>query len=298
MRTPKNHPPDVSLNEPLVSIILPTYNGKKYLAQSIESCLNQTYTNIELIIVNDASTDDTPNIINKYSKLDPRIRIISNKKNKKLPGSLNVGHAASRGELITWTSDDNYFHPASIHEMAEALKSNLQIGMVYCDFAIINADGRVIRRVSVPASDALFEYNCIGACFLYRKDVYKTIGMYDAAAIYTEDYDYWLRVSAWYSIVPLHKELYFYRFHDGALTSIIKKEKIALAKEFAIMRNLSSLKWLEAEQRFEKAMYFARKASSRRDYLHMLKYMVIALSQSPSQAQSWYKNLIARRFRG
>ena len=89
-----------------VSIILPTYNGKKYIRDSIESIINQTYTNWELIIVNDCSTDDTQKIIEEYQQKDKRIIVINNEKNLKLPASLNRGFEEASGEYYTWTSDD------------------------------------------------------------------------------------------------------------------------------------------------------------------------------------------------
>ena len=105
----------------LVSIILPTYNGEKYIKDSIESCLCQTYRNIELIIVNDCSTDGTLDLIKKYAAKDRRVRIIENQKNLKLPASLNEGFKASSGDLLTWTSDDNMFRENAIERMVDML---------------------------------------------------------------------------------------------------------------------------------------------------------------------------------
>ncbi|MFT5212615.1 MAG: glycosyltransferase involved in cell wall biosynthesis, partial [Patiriisocius sp.] len=99
------------MSNPFVSIILPVYNGEKYLSKSIESCLNQTYRNIELIIVNDCSTDKTLEIVDGYLKLDSRIKVLTNSANKRLPASLNIGHLQAQGDYITWTSDDNLYLP-------------------------------------------------------------------------------------------------------------------------------------------------------------------------------------------
>jgi glycosyltransferase involved in cell wall biosynthesis len=101
---------------PLVSIILPTYNGSQYLSEAIESCLHQTYENWELILVDDCSTDATPQIIGRYVGRDPRIRSIRHASNKKLPEALNTGHAAAQGEYLMWTSDDNRLLPAAIEK--------------------------------------------------------------------------------------------------------------------------------------------------------------------------------------
>src|SRR5574344_1693507 len=114
----------------LVSIVLPVYNGEKYLAQSIESVLNQTYENIELIIVNDCSTDNSRDIAQKYANKNSGIKIIDNTENKKLPASLNIGFEAANGEYYTWTSDDNYYEPTAIEKMVQYLKTKPTDGMV------------------------------------------------------------------------------------------------------------------------------------------------------------------------
>ena len=85
----------------MVSIILPTYNGEAYIAQSIESILSQTYKKFELIIVNDCSTDHTLEIIQRYKEKDARIRVINNIVNKKLPCSLNIGFSDARGDYLS-----------------------------------------------------------------------------------------------------------------------------------------------------------------------------------------------------
>ncbi|HXL56803.1 MAG TPA: glycosyltransferase family 2 protein, partial [Chitinophagaceae bacterium] len=100
--------------QPAISIVLPTYNGSKYIRTSIESCLNQTFTDFELIIVNDCSTDNTASIIEEYAAKDSRIIIIHNAFNKKLPLSLNTGFDIAKGKYHTWTSDDNYFAPNAL----------------------------------------------------------------------------------------------------------------------------------------------------------------------------------------
>lgn len=97
-----------------VSIILPVYNGERYLEQSIRSVLNQTYTDLELVIVNDCSTDYTETIIMKFVNEDKRVKYIRNDENMKLPGSLNVGFSHATGEYYTWTSDDNMYQEQAV----------------------------------------------------------------------------------------------------------------------------------------------------------------------------------------
>jgi glycosyltransferase involved in cell wall biosynthesis len=121
---------------PLVSIVLPTYNGSRYIQQSIDSCLNQTYSNIELIIVDDGSTDCTEQIINSYT--DNRIRYIQHQKNAGLPTALNTGVAHATGDYLTWTSDDNFYAPQAIETQLTFLLKN-KYDFVYCDIFVMTA---------------------------------------------------------------------------------------------------------------------------------------------------------------
>ena len=115
---------------PKVSIVLPTYNGEEYISNAIESIINQTYNDWELIIVNDCSNDNTLDIINKYALADSRISIIINNQNMKLPESLNIGFRNAKGDYLSWTSDDNMYDSKAIEKMVHYLDSNPNDNMV------------------------------------------------------------------------------------------------------------------------------------------------------------------------
>lgn len=207
-------------NNKFISIILPVYNGEKYLAASIESCLNQTHRNLELIIVNDCSTDNTFDIANRYAASDDRIRIINNKENKKLPASLNIGHKESKGDFITWTSDDNLYDLYALEVLLnEILKNHTDI--VYSDFVLIDEKGCKLREVQLPGIENIIFGNFIGTCFLYRKEVYLRNNGYNENFFLVEDYDFWLRSVLHSSYGHVKKTLYYYRKHSKSLTNQI-----------------------------------------------------------------------------
>jgi len=211
--------------QPLVSIILPTYNGSKFLQQSIDSCLKQTYSNIELIIVDDCSTDSTPDIIK--SNGDHRIKYIRHEKNKKLPLSLNTGFANASGAYLTWTSDDNYFVSSAIEIMLSFLIDNQDVDFVYTDYYTIDEIDNV-TPIELPSNlNELLYRNVIGACFLYKRTIYDKIGGYDKDFFLCEDYEYWLRIYiSNYKMVRLSSNLYYYRTHSNSLTSTVKAKKM------------------------------------------------------------------------
>lgn len=200
---------------PKVSIVLPTYNGSKYIGQSIESCLNQTYRDIELIIVDDASTDETPKIVKSYA--DPRLVYIRHEKNMKLPVALNTGFSRASGDYLTWTSDDNFYDVSAIDRMLSFMRDNA-CDFVYCDYYKVK-DGTSSEKkiVHLPDSLDLSVRNEVGACFLYSRAVKEAVGDYDTEMFLAEDYDYWIRVEKRFPMRHLAETLYSYRDHAKAL---------------------------------------------------------------------------------
>lgn len=208
------------MNKGLVSIVLPVYNGDKYLSQSIESCLNQTYKNIELVIVNDYSTDNTLLIANHYAKLDDRVRIITNETNKKLPASLNIGHKEAKGNYITWTSDDNLFKIEALENLLNAMEEQ-KADVVYSDFILIDEVGMISREVEYIGFENIIFGNFVGASFLYKKEVFERNNGYSENLFLVEDYDFWLRALIHSQFFHLKKKLYYYRKHGDSLTNAI-----------------------------------------------------------------------------
>lgn len=208
----------------LISVVMPVYNGGKMLSDSIESVLNQTYDNIELIIVNDYSTDNTESIIDNYASKDSRVVKINNPRNLKLPATLNVGFQRAEGEYWTWTSADNKYKPTAIATMAEIMDNNTEVGFVYANFTAIDSNGNVLYERELESSDSLQYGNCIGACFLYKKECAIKAGQYDITLFLAEDYDYWIRLSRETKIHHINESLYYYRRHENSLTSTRETE--------------------------------------------------------------------------
>lgn len=200
-----------------VSIVLPTHNGSRYIREAVESCLTQSHRDLELIVVDDGSTDNTPEILAHYT--DARMRVLQHRTNLGLPAALNTGFAASRGEYLTWTSDDNWYHSRAIETMLAALTVNPGVALVYAGMRLVDAQGKLIREVEAGAPAMLRTKNIVGACFLYRRCVYEVVGDYDDNLAGAEDYDYWLRTAAQFSVLPITQILYNYRVHSRALSS-------------------------------------------------------------------------------
>ena len=220
---------------PTVTTVLPCYNGAFFLARSIDSVIAQTFTDWELIIVNDCSTDNSLEIMQRYADEDSRIRIINNEHNLKLPGALNRGFSEAKGKYLTWTSHDNRMGPTMLEEFVSYLDNNPDKGLVtacYAAFSLKTGE----QLYEVHHSDPqlyLPLFNCVCYAFMYRREVLETVGDYDTTLFLVEDYDYWVRIWQKYPVGKIYKVLYYTGVGDDTLTLSRKKE---IAEKLVEMR--------------------------------------------------------------
>lgn len=281
--------------QPLVSIILPTYNGSRYVREAIESCLAQTYRHWELIVVDDCSTDSTPAIIAEHAARDPRIKSIRHPQNMKLPAALNTGHAAAQGHYLTWTSDDNRFLSRAIEEMVKFMEQHSSIGMVYTDCIIIDENGDYVSAFPAQPASQLAYQNALGPCFLYRKSVYQAVGEYDRDLFLAEDYDYWLRVYRQFEMAPLHLPLYEYRMHGYSLTSTSKRAALLASLEWTLRRHLPYLHRCSEQERAQGWIICAATAARRKALFRAASAYLRALSISPAFSINYVARKLAAR---
>ncbi len=204
---------------PRVSMVMPVHNGARWLADAIDSVLAQDFADFELILVDDASRDASPAIMAQAAARDPRVQLLRLDANVGLPAALNHGFAAARGDLHSWTSDDNILRPAMLRRLVATLDTHPDADVAHADFMLIDEAGSDLGRSRVGPIDRLLYGNNIGACFLYRARVTEALGGYDTQLFGVEDYDFWLRAAQRFTFVALHEDLYLYRKHGGSLTS-------------------------------------------------------------------------------
>jgi len=282
---------------PLVSIILPTYNGSRYLSEAIDSCLAQTYQQWELIVVDDCSSDSTPDIIASYVSRDSRIRSIRHQHNQKLPASLNTGHAAARGTYLTWTSDDNRFLSPALAAMTNFLEEHPTVGVVYADCVLIDDRGQYLGEYSAEPASRLAYMNALRACFLYRRNVYETLGGYDADLFLAEDYEYWLRASRHFELAPLHKVLYEYRWHDESLTISASRRRVRASIERALRRHLPHLRHASRQDLARGWTVCAANAARRGDLVQATGAYLRALRTAPGSSVGYVAKKVFDRIR-
>ena len=262
----------------LVSVVLPVYNGEKHIEKSIKSVLSQTYSNLELIIVNDGSTDKSLEIAREYAQKDERIWII-NQRNKKLPSALSAGFRKSKGQFLTWISADNVMLPDCIKILVENLNRKPDVAMVYGNMRLINKKGRRKRghfwfekplfsgNVCFPDNAQCintYANNTIGAAFMYRRSAAFILGNYSKYKTTFEDYDYWMRLNSLLKIEHIDEKepIYLYRIHKDSLTAhdrelgITKNRyKLMVYDDFRRDFYMSALVWV-IETEDEKNPYY------------------------------------------
>ena len=250
--------------QPAISIVLPTHNGARFLRESIDSCLSQTYAAFELILIDDGSTDATPAILAEYAARDPRIRTFRNSENIRLPRSLNVGFSHAAGSYFTWTSDDNRFRPDALRTLAAILDARPELDVVYSGCSVIDDAGAVVARRHVSPIDRIGHVNCVGASFLYRRAVHEALNGFDVTRPLVEDYDFWLRAAGRFRFEPVNLDLYEYRLHQRSL-SAQHDAAILAAHRLLLRERLPHMDWLGRSRQARACVDLARTSLARGD---------------------------------
>ncbi len=224
---------------PIVSIILPAYNAEKYISKTITSVLGQSYTNFELIIIDDGSKDNTSSIVSSFC--DSRIIYVKNESNLRLVKTLNKAIALARGKYIARIDADDICHPKRIESQVLYLQKFTDVAVVGTDIYFIDKDDNVFGRgVSIEESSSFIKWNFQRRCCLYHPSVMfnkEILGddlYYDEKFINAEDYELWLRLSKSHQLRNINIPLLFYRVHDSSIsqtTNTVSVRSMLLAIE-------------------------------------------------------------------
>lgn len=225
---------------PYISVVMAVYNGEKYLAEAIESILQQTFRDFEFIIVDDASTDSSAEILQSYQAKDDRIKIIKNEVNSGLGVSLQRGIQCARGELIARMDADDISSLDRFQKQIDYLSAHPEIWIVGGDFITVDEDGAPTSEMIFPKDSELMRWNMLlgsglivsnGAAMI-RKKVFEIIGNFgDFRA--AQDFELWTRLFdlEMIPIANLVDKIYYYRRYSGAITTsqISLQEKNAIS---------------------------------------------------------------------
>ncbi|PMO63057.1 hypothetical protein BCT04_16135 [Vibrio breoganii] len=206
-----------------VSVILPVYNAENYIEESVDSILKQTYSNIELIIIDDGSTDRSLELINTFATSDPRVIIIS-RANKGLVYSLNEAINKCKGDYIARMDADDISHPTRIEEQVKYLEQNYDVSVVGCWARVFGDSGTIGYIRHENNHEKLLNKLVFSVCFchptvMFRKEVFRSrTEFYNPDKLACEDYDLWVYLSRHFRFGNIEKVLLEYRYNESGIT--------------------------------------------------------------------------------
>ncbi len=214
---------------PKVSVIMSVYNNDKYVKIAIDSILHQTYKDYELIIIDDGSTDTTPQIIDTYIN-HPQVRIIHKQKNEGLQKALNLGISQAKGEYIARLDADDIALPTRLEQQVKYLDQHPEVALLGSCFYTCNDIGQITGKITIPLTnkelqEEIPKHNRFGhSTVMLRKSTLVQLNGYDESFISSEDYDLWLRIAEVAEMANLEQFLTIYRMHAKQITYIKRQE--------------------------------------------------------------------------
>ena len=220
-------------NTPLISVIIPVYNGEKTIRETIFSVLNQTYKNLELIVINDGSLDLTLNVI--YTIQDSRLKVFSYEKSG-VSISRNRGIERASGQFISFLDADDIWTPEKLEKQLKALQANPQASVAYSWVDYIDENGEFFRHgnhisINGNAYEKMLIQNVLenGSNPLIRRQALINVGNFDISLKFAEDWDMWLRLASRYDFVTVPDADVLYRMSFSSVsTNVLEMEKACL----------------------------------------------------------------------
>jgi glycosyltransferase involved in cell wall biosynthesis len=280
---------------PAVSVVVATYNYGRFLAEALDSALGQTFRDLEVIVVDDGSIDDTAEVVKPYLR-DQRVRY-ERVDHVGQPAAKNIGIRSARACLIAFLDADDLWLPAKLEKQVALLETNPTLGVIYSRRLLIDDQGRaleyeqpVLHRGRVL--DAMFRTNfvCFSSALVHRR-IFKHIGLFDESLKLAIDYDLWLRVAAWYGFDYVDEPQVKYRTGHASLSQRTEERLMAV---YDIMRRFqdreegkrclspSVVRDAQAETCYHIAL-----ATRRRSRLAALPWYLRCLRLAPRYGLAW-----------
>lgn len=225
------------MSMPKVSVVIPTYNHARYVTWAVESVLRQKYPNLEIIVVDDGSTDDTAQRLQPYQN---RINYIY-KSNGGTPNALNHGLQRATGEYICWLSADDMFLKGKLEKQVQLMEANPQVGFCYTSFIVIDENG--LKKYAAdsefyPARQELV-VNLLRGCFIngssvmMRRTALERVGYFDEGLPQAHDYELWFRFLRHFPAGFIREPLIAYRWHGENMSLHPDNECIRIVQQRA-----------------------------------------------------------------
>jgi glycosyltransferase involved in cell wall biosynthesis len=225
-----------------VSVLTPAYNVEKYISETIESILSQSFQDFEFIILDDCSTDNTFKISTEYAKKDNRIKVFKNDKNLGIAGNRNKLLTLASGEYLAWQDSDDISLSDRLQKQVKVLDENIDVGIVGGGLQLFNESGDLSKRLfSITDAElrkSIFRYSPVAQpSAMIRKGVFDKVGNYDLKMPPAEDLDMSFRIGMYYKFANVPDVVVKYREHDKSATftklKVIETNTIAMRLIYA-----------------------------------------------------------------
>jgi glycosyltransferase involved in cell wall biosynthesis len=283
---------------PLISIVMPVWNGEKYLREAILSIIAQTFTYWELIVVDDGSTDATLAILRSFQDL--RIRTIE-LQHGGIVTALNTGIAAAQSGLIARMDADDIAHPARLELQFQAMADNSEV--VFChtnieqigDLAGISRPGHFPRTRALIAAQLCFRSPIVHSTVMFRKDAFLAIGGYKPEERHAEDFGLWGRLIRLGEVVGLPEKLLQFRVHVASISKQQNTTQTALARTIAMRHCRQLLRLDDATAERAHCALSGIAANPLREWLWVLTNCLPRLPWQSGELWAWVASQTIRR---
>ena len=225
---------------PKVTVVIPAYNAMTYLPETLDSVLRQTFTDFEVLIVNDGSTDSIESWLTTVN--DDRVILIS-QANQGLPGARNMGITEAQGEYIAFIDADDLWEPTKLEKQVQCLEAKPEVGLVYAWTLLIDRHGNSTGTVTAAQVEGnvwekllLGDVVGSGSAAMVRRSCFDGVGLFDPDLTSIEDCDMWVRIAAHYPFAVIKEVLIFYRQHSTSMSKdydrMAQNSRLKIEKKF------------------------------------------------------------------
>ncbi|MBW4594433.1 MAG: glycosyltransferase [Brasilonema angustatum HA4187-MV1] len=280
---------------PKVSVIIPAYNAMAYLKETVESVLKQTFTDFEVLIVDDGSSDRTVEWVSQIK--DPRVQLIS-QQNQGSSGARNTGISAALGEYIALLDADDIWEPTKLEKQVRYLEENSLVGLVDTWTVLIDQQGKSTGRVVVSHAEGddvwkqLVQFKTVCACDstpLIRRSCFETVGLFNRELPFLEDLDMWIRLASRYRFAVIKEVLVRYRQYPGSKSTncqgTLEAFRTIVEKAFESVH--ADLLPLREKGYGRISLYLAWRAINNKDYEQAWQFNRQAIAHHPQLIFSW-----------
>ena len=279
---------------PTVTVVIPAYNAIEHIVETIETVLDQTYQDFELLVVDDGSTDGTADLLASFAEQEPKIRIIT-QCNQGVSAARNTAIKQAQGKYIAILDADDLWELTKLQKQVDSLEANPQAGLCYTWTAMADSEGKATGRVIMSHAEGdvwqqLCEMNivCCGSTPMILRRCFDDVGMFDENLLFSEDWDMWWRIAAKYPFSVVKEPLIRYRQHSSSHSTncqlMLETSRTLIESNYA----QAPIELLHYRNRSYGSiyLYLAWRAIESRDYQLAREFRAQALAHRPQLVYS------------